>query len=140
MAQKVIAMEAKLLAALSSGLKLDVKALCVELGISRQTFYKYRRRYLAEGPAGLVERSRRPHTSPGAVSSDVEDAIVRLRKELPMDNGAKAIAFHLARRDDLEVVPSARTVHRVLVRRGMVTAQPHKRPKSAWRRFEWPRP
>ena len=33
-------------------------AVAAELGISRQTFYKYKRRWDAEGPAGLVERSR----------------------------------------------------------------------------------
>jgi transposase InsO family protein len=141
MAQKVVAMEAKLLAVFTSGLQVDVTALCSQLGISRQTFYKYRRRFDAEGPAGLVERSRRPARSPGAVSVPVEEAIVRLRKDLEVDNGAQAIAWHLARRDDLDgPPPSARTVHRVLVRRGMVTPQPHKRPHSATHRFEWPRP
>jgi transposase InsO family protein len=133
-------MEAKLLAVFSSGLEVNVKALCVELGISRQTFYKYRRRFLEEGPPGLVERSRRPRSSPAMVTLAVEEAIVRLRKELVIDNGAQAIAWHLARCPELGVVPSARTVHRVLVRRGMVVAQPEKRPKSSWRRFEWPRP
>lgn len=133
-------MEAKLLAVFSSGLDLNVKALCVELGISRQSFYKYRRRFLEEGPAGLVERSRRPRSSPAMVAPVVEEAIVRLRKELEIDNGAQAIAWHLARRPELGPVPSARTVHRVLVRRGLVVAQPEKRPKSSWRRFEWPRP
>jgi transposase InsO family protein len=141
MARKVIAMEDKLLAVLTSGLRVDVTALCAQLGISRQTFYKYRRRYALEGPAGLVERSRRPHDSPGAVSPAVEEMIVRLRKDLEVDNGAQAIAWHLARRSDLDgPVPSARTVHRVLVRRGMVVPQPQKRPHTALRRFEWPRP
>ncbi len=141
MARKVVAMEAKLLAVFTSGLDVDVKALCGQLGISRQTFYKYRRRFEAEGPAGLVERSRRPVSSPGAVSVEVEEAIVRLRKDLEVDNGAQAIAWHLARRCDLDGrVPSARTVHRVLVRRGMVVPQPRKRPKTAGIRFEWSRP
>ena len=133
-------MEAKLLAVFTSGFTVDVTALCVELGISRQTFYKYRRRYEAEGPRGLVERSRRPRSSPGAISPAVEEAIVRLRKELEIDNGAEAIAWHLAQRPELGTPPSRSTVHRVLVRRGMVTPQPQKRPKSSWRRFEWPRP
>jgi transposase InsO family protein len=135
--KKVITMEAKLLAVFTSGLKLNVQALCAELGISRQSLYKYRHRWEAEGPPGLVERSRRPRSSPGQTPVEVEDAIVRLRKELVVDNGAQAIAWHLARGG---VTVSASTVHRVLVRRGMVTPQPHKRPKSAWRRFEWPRP
>jgi transposase InsO family protein len=137
MARKVITMEAKLLAVFTSGLKINVRALCSELGVSRQTFYKYRRRWKVEGPTGLVERSRRPLSSPGQVGSEVEEAIVRLRKELAVDNGAQAIAWHLGRDD---IVVSASTVHRVLVRRGMITPQPEKRPKSSWRRFEWPRP
>jgi transposase InsO family protein len=136
-ARKVITMEAKLLAVFTSGLKINVRALCSELGISRQTFYKYRRRWQTEGAPGLVERSRRPGSSPGQVSAEVEESILRLRKELAVDNGAQAITWHLARRG---VSVSASTVHRVLVRRGMVTPQPEKRPKSAWRRFEWPRP
>ena len=133
-------MEAKLLAVFTSGLDLDVSALCRELGISRQSFYKYRRRFAVEGPPGLVERSRRPHSSPAAISLEVEEAIVRLRKHLEIDNGAEAIRWHLARRRELGPLPSVATVHRVLVRRGMVIPAPQKRPKSAWRRFEWPRP
>jgi transposase InsO family protein len=131
-------MEAKLLAVFSSGVPLKVTALCQELGISRQTLYKYRRRFNEEGPAGLVERSRRPHSSPTQVTLEVEDAIVRLRKELRIDCGAQAIAYHLARQG--HPVPAVATIHRILVRRGMVTPQPSKRPRSAWRRFEWPRP
>jgi transposase InsO family protein len=138
MGQTVVSMEAKLLAVFSSGVPLNVTALCRELQISRQTLYKYRRRFETEGPAGLVERSRRPHSSPHRVSPETEDAIVRLRKELRVDCGAQAIAYQLARRGHL--VPSVATIHRVLVRRGMVTPQPRKRPHAAWRRFEWPRP
>jgi len=140
MARKVVAMEAKLLAVLSSGLSLNVSALCGELGISRQTFYKYRRRWGAEGLEGLVERSRRPHRSPGLMPLEIEERIVGLRKELPVDNGAQTIAYHLARDPDVEVVPSVSAIHRALVRRGMVVHQPDKRPKSSYRRFEWPRP
>jgi transposase InsO family protein len=136
-AKKVITMESKLLAVFSSGFDVNVAALCAELGISRQSFYKYRRRWAVEGPPGLVERSRRPHTSPHQISVEAEEAIVRLRKELEVDNGAQAIAWHLERRG---MSVSAATVHRVLVRRGMVAPQPEKRPKSSWRRFEWPRP
>src|SRR4051794_8221067 len=137
MARKGITMEAKLLAVFSSGLEVNVSDLCGELGISRQSFYKYRRRWLAEGPAGLVERSRRPLSSPRQIPAEVEESILRLRKELVVDNGAQAIAWQLARRG---VTVSAATVHRVLVRRGMVIPQPDKRPKSSWRRFEWPNP
>jgi transposase InsO family protein len=139
MAQKVVAMETKLRAVLAAGVSgVRVKALCAELEISRQTFYKYKRRWEAEGPAGLVERSRRPRSSPALIPAVLEDEIVRLRKTLPLDNGAQTIAYHLSRTG--WEVPSVATIHRALVRRGMVAAQPEKRPRSAWRRFEWPRP
>jgi transposase InsO family protein len=72
------------------------------------------------------------------MSVELEDEIVRLRKTLPLDKGAQTIAYHLARGG--WQVPNVRTIHRALVRRGMVTAQPEKRPRSSWRRFEWPRP
>ena len=91
-------MEAKLLAVFSSGVPLKVTALCRELDITRQTLYKYRRRFEVEGPPGLVERSRRPHSSPRQVSAETEDAIVRLRKELRVDCGAQSIAYQLERR------------------------------------------
>jgi ACT domain-containing protein len=52
MAQKELAMEAKLLAALTAEVSVPVPQLCAELGISRQSFYKYRRRFAEE--AGQV--------------------------------------------------------------------------------------
>jgi hypothetical protein len=33
-------------------------------------------------------------------------------------------------------VPAVSTIWRILSRRGFVIAQPHKRPRSAWKRFE----
>jgi transposase InsO family protein len=139
MAQKVLTMETKLRAVLAAGVAgVRVKDLCAELEISRQTFYKYKRRWEAEGPAGLVERSRRPHRVPGLIPVELEDEIVRLRKTLRLDKGAQTIAYHLARAG--WEVPSVATIHRALVRRGMVAAQPQKRPRASWRRFEWPRP
>ena len=138
MAQKVVAMETKLRAVLAAGLPIRVTEVCAELEISRESFYKYKRRWEAEGPAGLVERSRRPHHSPGLIDAALEDEIVRLRKTLKIDNGAKAIGYHLARSG--WPVPAVGTIHRALVRRGMVVPQPEKRPRSSWQRFEWPQP
>ena len=133
-------MEAKLLAVFTAGLtSVRVTELCADLGISRQTFYKYRRRWQEEGPPGLVERSRAPRSNPNAISAALADEIVRLRKTLEVDNGAQMIAYHLAR-DGWDRLPAVSTIHRVLVDRGLVTPQPQKRPKTAGRRFVWPKP
>ena len=63
----------RLKAALSTdGDKINVAAICRAAGISRQTFYKWRARFLADGPGGFEELSRRPHSSPKKLSPLLE--------------------------------------------------------------------
>lgn len=129
-----------------AGEQINVSAVCAGAGVSRKTFYKWVARYRAGGLDGLEERSRRPHRSPGQTPVVVEELVVRLRKELAdagLDHGATTIQWHLGyRRDQLSGcrVPSVATIHRILVRRGLVTSTPSKRPKSSWCRFEAPAP
>lgn len=141
--EKIVSMETRLRAVLAADVAgVSVKELCRQLGISRDSFYRYRRRFREEGPGGLAPRSRRPHKSPNQTSPETEDLIVRVRKELAqlgVDHGAQTIYYHL-QRDGVSPLPGVATIHRVLVRRGMVDPQPEKRPKSASIRFEWPRP
>jgi transposase InsO family protein len=124
--------------------KLNVAKVCRECGISTKTFYKYAARVKLEGLAGFEERSRRPLRIPNQTAADVEEQVVALRKKLAddgLDHGATTIQSHLGRdRRFKGRVPSVATVHRILTRRGFVTPQPQKRPKSSWRRFEAPAP
>src|SRR5262245_42776245 len=138
MARRVVSMDVRLRAALADP-GTNVARLCRQSGISRETFYVWRRRYQAGGLGGLEPRSRAPRRSPGRIPAGVEDAIVALRKELTdtgVDAGAGTIQWHLGRRGGQARVPSQATIWRVLVRRGFVVRQPRKRPKSSWRRFE----
>lgn len=108
-----------------------------DYGVSRQWVHELVRRFDADGEAGLEHRSRRPLRSPGRTPEALEDEIVALRKELAdqgFDAGAHTIAFHLRERS--AGAPSVATIWRVLSRRGFVTPQPQKRPKSSWVRFE----
>ena len=43
--------------------------LCRRYGVSRKTGYQLRDRFMAEGMAGLADRSRAPHHHPNAVSA-----------------------------------------------------------------------
>lgn len=125
--------------AVAEGTGVNVAGLCRAEGISRKTFYKWVRRYREGGIEALEDRSTRPRRSPGQIVVEVEDRIVRLRKELGdagLDHGATTIQWHLGRDESVERVPSIAGVHRVLKRRGLVVAQPSKRPKSSWKRFE----
>jgi len=105
--------------------------------ISRSWLYRLLARYRESGYAGLEPRSRRPRTSPGRTSPELEAAIVELRAELAAaghDCGPATIAHHLARR--FPDAPSPATVWRVLRRHDLITPQPHKRPRSSFIRFE----
>jgi transposase InsO family protein len=145
MARKVMPVKAMAaVLAFVAGEAVNVTQVCRECGISRKTFYKYAARCRVEAVAGFEPRSRRPHTFPGAVAVEVEDAVVELRKRLAdagHDHGARSIQWHLGQEPRFKrAVPSVATVHRILVRRGFVESQPQKRPKSSWRRFEAPAP
>ena len=94
-------------------------------------------RYRREGPAAFQPRSRRPHSNPRAVDLEIEDQIVRLRKTLTkrgLDAGAETIAAHLAA-GGTSPVPAICTIWRILSRRGFVSPQPQKRPRSSWKMF-----
>ena len=106
-------------------------------GVHRSWLYKLLRRYRELGEAGLVARSRRPHRSPQAMSQDIADTIVTLRAQLlaeGLDAGALTIQWHLARTHP--AVPSSSSIVRLLRRRGLITPQPRKRPRSSLIRFQ----
>jgi transposase InsO family protein len=93
-------------------------------------------RYEAEGEAAFEPRSRRPKTSPTAISDDTVELIVGLRKELAgqgLDAGPHTIAWHL--RHHHQVTVSAATISRYLTRQGLVVPEPKKRPRSSYLRF-----
>jgi transposase InsO family protein len=112
-----------------------------EYRVSRRWVQKLAARYEAEGEAGLEPRSRRPRSSPHRIGPELEAEIVALRKALAgegLDAGAATIAFHLAQRHGS--APAVSTIWRVLTRRGFVTPQPRKRPRSSYVRFEADQP
>ena len=105
--------------------------------ISRSWFYELLARYRRDGPAALEPRSHRPRSSPHQVDQHVVDAILELRAQLSaagLDAGPQTIVHHLASR--FPRTPSRVTVWRILKRQGLITPQPHKRPKASFVRFE----
>lgn len=140
MTQKVTAMDIRMAAAVAGQIE-NVAQFCRDNQTSRETFYKFRRRFRDMGIEGLHDRSRRPLTSPGRTPVEVEDLIVLRRKQLieqGLDHGAQSIVWSLQRED--VAVPSVSTVWQILTRRGAITPQPQKRPKSATKRFCFDRP
>jgi transposase InsO family protein len=111
--------------------------LAREHGISRRWIHKLVKRFNEGGYAALAPRSRRPHSCAHQASSDVKAKVLKLRQELTAaghDAGPDTIAHHLI--GQVDVVPSVATVWRILKRNGLITPQPHKRPRSSFIRFE----
>src|SRR5437588_8840989 len=114
----------------------SVAELAASHGVHRSWIYKLRARYRAEGEAGLEPRSRRPKRSPTKTAEPFVAQILALREQLTRDGfdaGAHPIHAHLSR--DQSDVPSPSTIWRVLKAEGLVTPQPHKRPRSSYVRF-----
>lgn len=109
-----------------------VAEICKRYGITRQTFYEYRRRYLADGLDGLEPRSKRPYRSPNQIDYDLEVEICMLRKDHPRW-GARRIRDHLllAGIDS----PATSTIHQALRRNHLVADHPKKHKKFT-ERFE----
>ncbi|WP_100160675.1 MULTISPECIES: IS481-like element ISMysp6 family transposase [Mycolicibacterium] len=108
------------------------------MGVSRKCVHTWISRFEADGEAGLIDRSSRPHTSPMRTAQRLENQIVAWRRRHrcgPEEIGAK-------------LGVSARTVSRVLHRRGApylrdcdpMTGQVIRASKSTAVRYERGRP
>ena len=106
-------------------------------GVSQGWISRLLARYRVEGDAVFEPASRRPKRSPNAIPADTLELILGLRAELAgkgLDAGPETIAWHLQHRYRRTV--SRSTVHRHLVRAGLVRPEPKKKPKSAGIRFQ----
>ena len=111
--------------------------VAAEFGVSKGWVSKLMARYRAEGDAAFTARSRRPHTSPGAIDDAVVQRILGLRHRLTaagLDAGPDTIAWHLHHHHNVTVSPA--TIARYLTKAGLVTPEPQKRPKTSYTRFQ----
>ena len=117
----------------------NVARTCRHFGISRQAYYRWKRRYDAQGEAGLWDRPRRPHHSPTAIPPEVVSKMLYLRQRYHFGPGK--IADYLRRFHQCSVAISS--VHRTLVRHGinrLPASQKHRPHAKRWQRYEKPQP
>jgi len=98
--------------------------LCRRYNISRETGYKWLRRFEAESWGGLESRSSRPRSCSHATSPYVVERILEVQKRFGW--GAKKLRRKLLDDPTVYPVPSVDTVHRVLERHDLVQ---HKKPR-----------
>ena len=104
----------------------NFRALCREYGISPRVGYKWRERFLEQGEAGMVERSRRPQCSPEALGEEVVCRIVRL-KERHRHWGPRKLREIYLRQWGAGATPSESSFKRVLERCGLVEKRRERR-------------
>ena len=117
----------------------NVAATCRYYGISRQVFYKWRRRYEERGEDGLRDRSSAPLHSPNATNAEVVGKIIYLRQNYHF--GPQKISMYLKRYHDVEISHSG--VWRILKRldlNRLPASQRYKRHTDRWKRYEKPLP
>jgi transposase InsO family protein len=100
--------------------------LCREFGISRPTGDAILKRYDSEGWEALDERERRHGTHPLTTPPDIEDAILKVRKQ-HQHWGARKLRVLLVREYGEAKVPSETTVNHILHKHGLTV--PRKPPR-----------
>lgn len=109
-----------------------VSVLCRRFGVSRQTAYKFVRRFRAEGGAGLRDRSRRPRPRVSAAARRWRQRLLRGRRMRPTW-GARKLRWLLARRFGRAGLPGERTLQRWLKAAGLSRnrARPRRRARAS---------
>jgi transposase InsO family protein len=121
--------------------QLSVTEAAASYGFSRRHLHRLLARYRDGGLDALEPRSRRPRSNPAATPERVRARVVELRGELAAngsDAGPVTIAWHLEREGLGK--PSTSTIRRILHQHGLIVAEPRKRPRSSYTRFEAAQP
>lgn len=118
----------RFISAHQSGL-YSVAELCRQYGISRKTAYKWLDRYAQDGPQGLHERSRAPHTCSHKTPEQVRQALVQMRRAHPHWGAKKLLRVLAEQQPQLRgQLPAPSTATSLLAEEGLVE---HKRKSRA---------
>jgi transposase InsO family protein len=117
----------------------NVAQTCRHFGLSRNAYYKWKRRFDEHGDAGLADRSRRPLRSPRATPPEVTSKILYLRQNYHFGPGK--ISDYLERFHGHSLAASS--VHQILRRHGLnrlPANQKHQPHARRWKRYEKAQP
>jgi transposase len=135
---RLVRLRSKLMQAAAASSR-GVSQACRHFGISRKTFYKWKKRYDEHGDAGLCDQARTPRNMSNATPSEVVSKILYLRQNYHF--GPRKIADYLKRFHQVSIAGSS--VHRILRRRGMnrlPANQKYRQHAKRWKRYEKPQP
>jgi transposase InsO family protein len=117
----------------------NVAQTCRHFGLSRQAYYKWKKRFDEHGDTGLVDRSRRPLRSPKATPPEAVSKILYLRQNYHF--GPRKISDYLKRFHSVSVAGGS--VHRILRSHGLnrlPANQKFRQHARRWKRYEKAQP
>ncbi|MCG6167223.1 helix-turn-helix domain-containing protein [Leptospira sp. FAT2] len=106
----------------------NVSKTCRHFGISRETFYQWKKAYETYGEEGLIDKKPgfRPGACPWRTNKDTEEKILHLRRTYHF--GPQRISWHLERYLSIKITAAA--VYYVLKRNGMNKLPENQRRRS----------
>ena len=111
----------------------NVSQTCRYFGISRESFYQWKRAYASKGNEGLINSKPCPRNQALRTPPEVEEKILYLRKKYHL--GQHRIAWYLERYHAIRISPSG--VYQVLRRNGLSRLPRNQRKRSvATKRYE----
>ena len=122
----------------------QVGEVAAQAGVHRTTVQRWVGRYLSDRIGGLADRSHRPLSCPHQAGEAVEVAVAEMRRQHPRW-GSRRIRLELLREplpwsQESIVVPSERTIDRILIRHGLLRQRKARRSRESFIRFERPGP
>lgn len=110
--------------------KSTFRSLCSAFGVAPKTGYKWLHQFESGGCTALRDRSRRPKSNSCAISAEVGERLVALRRNNPTWGPKKLVAWLVANERWWDV-PAASTVGELLKRRGLVSERKRIRHRHA---------
>jgi transposase InsO family protein len=104
----------------------SVTALSARYGISRETFYVWKRRRESGDPGWFLARPSAPALSPRRTEPSIAETVAAMRRRFPRF-GPKKVRAKLLEVDPLVAWPAASTMGDILKRAGLVEAAPRRR-------------
>jgi transposase-like protein len=107
-------------------------SICLKMGISRQWFYKWLKRYQSGNENWFADESRKPHANPQKISILLEQTVVKIRQTLSKRNYSQTGAFVIQlemQELGLNHLPAS-TINRILKRNNLIIKRTRYQPSG----------
>jgi transposase InsO family protein len=117
---------------------LSVGEVAAAFGVSRQSIYRWMRRYEDDGLPALADRSHRPHACPHQLTANLEAAVLEMRRTHPAWGPLRLV--DQLRRRGYKNLPSHMAIYRALLRHGAIEPKGQRKRLVTYKRWERGRP